>query len=584
MIPLPALTMSEMQRLSGGPGLAAVILVALLTVAAARSTSPQALATNTVPCASLRGLSIPASSLGLPTSGATITFAALVPASPMAVSGARVVLPIPEYCRISGGIAPVDPSAPLINFQINLPSSWNQKLAQLGGSGGNGVIPPALTTDMQVGPESLPPNAPYALSRGFVTYGSDSGHQDVPPSLTAALGSRRPDWMTNDEAFSNFAYGQMKKMHDVVAALVAKYYGQPIRHSYYLGSSQGGREALTVVQRFPQDYDGVFAQVVAPTWVYNSIVEPLARARSQSGDGWIPPTKVPVIGKEVLRQCDDLDGIRDGLVSNYSACYRKFDPVKAPKAFAAVRCSGGKDTSGGCLSDAQIKAAQDLYATTTLPFPLAHGWTTFPGLTTGGEFATSWRALATRPTAESSTSGMFRARIARDSTKRLSDANLGDYAKAIQALSAEIDPTNPDLSAFSKRGGKLIMKVNTADYSVNPRLAMAYHDRLVQTMGRGAVDEFMRFYVAVGLSHYLNEGLNPLTNASVPHYFDPIAALDEWVERGKTPGDTVVLSDMDATPPFAVRATFPMCRYPLYPRYRGNGDPKAAASYACTQP
>ena len=179
---------------------------------------------------------------------------------------------------------------------------------------------------MHWGPESIPPNAPYALSRGFVVYGSDSGHQAA-GGRGAPAAAPAADWTTNDEAFTNFAYAQMKKTHDVAVALVARFYGESIRRSYYLGSSQGGREALIVAQRFPQDYDGVFAQVPANTYVHLSIGEPLARAKAQAGDGWIPPAKVAVIGKEVLRQCDALDGIADGLVSNYMACDRRFDPA-----------------------------------------------------------------------------------------------------------------------------------------------------------------------------------------------------------------------------------------------------------------
>ena len=292
---------------------------------------PRRCAPNTVrnkaACDSLEGLAIPAASIGLPTSGATIAAAELIAASPQTVAGERAVLAMPEYCRVTGRIAPVDPAAPPINFHVNLPTSWNRKLAQMGGSGNNGVIPVALTTGMQWGPESIPPNAPYALSRGFVVYGSDSGHQSRRARRRgAAGGAAAADWTTNDEAFTNFAYAQMKKTHDVAVALVARFYGEPIRHSYYLGSSQGGREALIVAQRFPQDYDGVFAQVPANTYVHLSIGEPLARAKSQAGDGWIPPAKVAVIGKEVLRQCDALDGIADGLVSNYMACNRRFDP------------------------------------------------------------------------------------------------------------------------------------------------------------------------------------------------------------------------------------------------------------------
>ena len=221
-------------------------------------------------CASLENHQIAASAIGLPTSGARITSAVIVPASAQTVNaqGTAVVLAIPEYCKMIGAIAPVDPAAPKINFQVNLPTEWNGKIMQLGGSGSNGVIPVALTTGMQWGPESIPPNSPYALSRGFVTYGSDSGHQNPPAGAVGRAVPAQapprpapPGWMTNDEALRNFLYAQMKKTHDVTVELVKRLYDRPIRHSYYFGASQGGREALMVVQRYPQDYDGVFVQV-----------------------------------------------------------------------------------------------------------------------------------------------------------------------------------------------------------------------------------------------------------------------------------------------------------------------------------
>ena len=534
-----------------------------------------------VACAALAGLTIPAASIGLPTSGAAVAAAELVPASPQTVVGDRAVLAIPEYCRVTGRIAPVDPAAPPINFHVNLPSAWNRRLAQLGGSGQNGVIPVALTTGMHWGPESIPPNAPYALSRGFVVYGSDSGHQTT--GGRGAAGAPPPsDWTTNDEAFTNFAYAQMKKTRDVTVALVARFYGESIRHSYYLGSSQGGREALMVVQRFPQDYDGVFAQVPANTYVHLSIGEPLARAKSQAGDGWIPPAKVAVIGKEVLRQCDALDGLADGLVSNYIACDRRFNPSATPNPLAAVRCEGGSDTGESCLSDAQIRAANIVHGSMSYPFALASGWTKFSGWPTGSESATNWKTLQARPTAASNF-GVLRSRIVRDPGANLLDVDLAKYAKELRQLSELIDAANPDLSAFRKRGGRLILKVNTTDYTVNPRWVMDYYEKLRQTMGAGAVDEFVRFYVAIGLFHNRNVGRNPLTNALVPGYVDFIGMLDDWVEHGKRPAETQVLSEMDTLPPFTVNATFPMCAYPLYPRYNGTGDPKQAASYACTR-
>lgn len=381
---------------------------------------------NRVGCESLAGWTVPAKAIGLPSSGATIAAADLIPASPQTVNGDRAVLAIPEYCRVTGRIAPVDPAAPPINFHVNLPTSWNRKLAQMGGSGQNGVIPVALTTGMQWGPESIPPNAPYALSRGFVVYGSDSGHQSA--GGHGAAGPPPPaDWTTNDEAFTNFAYAQMKKTHDVVVALVARFYSEPIRHSYYLGASQGGREALIVAQRFPQDYDGVFAQVPANTYVHLSIGEPLARAKTQAGDGWIPPAKVAVIGKEVLRQCDTLDGLADGLVSNYRACDRRFDPAVTANPLAAVRCEGGSDTGESCLSDPQIRAANAVHGSMSYPFALAHGWTQFSGWPTGSESAMNWKTLQARPTAASNF-GVLRSRIVRDPNANLLEVDLAKYA------------------------------------------------------------------------------------------------------------------------------------------------------------
>jgi feruloyl esterase len=566
--------------------IAVAVFVAVLRTVAGHAAAPQPLVKNTAACDSLRGLTIPASAIGLPTTGATIGTADLVPATGQSVQGQTVVLALPEYCKVTGYIAPVDPAAPRINFHVNLPTSWNRKLAQMGGSGNNGTIPVALTTGMQWGPESIPPNAPYALSRGFVTYGSDSGHQNAGGRGRAdgaqAANPPAADWTANDEALINFSYGQMKKTHDLAVSLVGKFYSDSIRRSYYLGSSQGGREALMVVQRFPEDYDGVFAQVPVISLVQLSILDPLLRARGQMADGWIPPAKVAVVAKEVLRQCDGLDGIEDGLVSNYMACNRRFNPGVTPNALAAVRCEGGADTGDTCLSDAQMAAANAVHGSVSLPFALQNGWTTFSGWGTGSESATNWKTMPSRPNPATATFGMLRARIIRDPSVNVLETDLAKYAKEFQQLSAMMDASDPDLSAFRRRGGKLIMKANTTDYTVNPRWVMDYYDKVVQTMGAGAVNGFVRLYIAVGLFHNRNIGINPLTGARVPMYVDFITLLDDWVEQGKAPADTQVLTDMDPTPPFKVNASLPMCRYPMFPRYKGTGDPKQAASYACT--
>jgi len=98
------------------------------------------------------------------------------------------------------------------------------------------------------------------------------------------------------------------------------------------------------------------------------------------------------------------------------------------------------------------------------------------------------------------------------------------------------------------------------------------------------VDSFMRFYVAVGIFHNRNVGRNPLTDELVPSFVDFIALVDDWVEKGKAPADTQVLTDMEPVPPFTIKSSLPMCLYPNYPHYRGAGDVKRAESYECRKP
>jgi feruloyl esterase len=363
---------------------------------------------------------------------------------------------------------------------------------------------------------------------------------------------------------------------------VKLFYDRAIRHSYYFGASQGGREALIVVQRFPQDYDGVFAQV--PVFPYTAMVfDAYARAKSQVGDAWLSPAKVAVVGKEVRRQCDALDGIEDGLVANYTACDRRFDPSVTPRPLDTVRCPDGKDSGETCLSDAQIAAVNAVHAPVRFPFALSKGWSSLPGWPTGSETASNWKTFP-RPTDTTTPVTGTLALFVRDPAATLLAVNLADHEKAMQAYSALADASDPDLSAFQKRGGKLVMKVNTTDYTANPRWSYAYYDKVVQTMGQRVVDSFLRFYVAVGIFHNRNVGRNPVTNELVPSVVDFIAMVDDWVEKGKAPGDTQILTEMEPVPPFAIRSSLPMCRYPTYPHYRGSGDAKKAESYECRKP
>ena len=167
----------------------------------------------------------------------------------------RIVPANPAFCKLLGHIDSVDPKAPPIKFEVNLPVEWNGRALQYGGGGFNGVLISGL---------GLPPAYPFdkasPLALGFVTAGTDSGHEQKPgePPQLFAL---------NDEAFENFSHKAYKKVRDAARALTVRAYGKPPAKTYFMGSSEGGREALTMAQRYPDDFDGIFARVPVINWV-----------------------------------------------------------------------------------------------------------------------------------------------------------------------------------------------------------------------------------------------------------------------------------------------------------------------------
>src|SRR3954447_12607435 len=174
-----------------------------------------------------------------------IDAATLQAPSPIAVAergptpSGRVTPANPAFCKVLGHIEPTDPKAPPIKFQVNLPVEWNGRSVQYGGGGFNGTLISGLAL-----PPAYPFDKPSPLARGFVTYGTDSGHENKPgePPQTFAL---------NAEAFENFTHRAYKKVRDAAFALMVRAYGRAPEKLYFMGSSEGGREALTMAQRYP---------------------------------------------------------------------------------------------------------------------------------------------------------------------------------------------------------------------------------------------------------------------------------------------------------------------------------------------
>jgi len=512
---------------------------------------------------------------------------------------------VPAHCRVDGVFAPVDTAstARAINFRVVLPASWNRRAAQLGGGGINGVIPNLTGAEFGSAGPSL-------LQRGFATYGSDSGHQlpafgprrGGPPSAPPSAPPDQ-DWALNDEVIRNFGYAQMKKTHDAAMVLITRLYGERPRFNYYIGTSQGGREGLTVAQRYPADYDGVAANVPIVNFSTLMLAPEIIRIHEKPAANWVTPAKINAIRGEFMRQCDALDGLADGIINNYMACRAIFDVSRgAPNRhpWAARRCPGNTDpnpadtSASACLTDGQISTLELVYSHYKFATPLANGVREFgmwvpntdpsgSGLILPARFRGQEGAAPDAPMHSHLGALGVTGFLMKDvNANPLDYVEGGPLNERRRALSEILDSTNPDLTGFARRGGKLIVAIGTNDTLASPGAQLDYYQAVVDKMSRAQVDSFARFYVMPQTGHGLS-GTNYGTSgdgktlpvAPVPNAWDRLALLFDWVERGVAPGMSITVS--------AGEKSLPLCSYPTYPKYVSGPD-ASASSYRCTTP
>jgi hypothetical protein len=549
---------------------AAIVATALLLGAIGGG---PALAADAAGCVKLSGFRIPAADIGLPSHGAVIAAATVetAPANPSAPE-AKI-----EFCRLLGAIAPVDPQAPDIAFEINLPFTWNRRAVQYGGGGYNGVLVTGLAPL-----RDAPLDLPTPLARGYATWGTDSGHEaSALPEIEA--------FALNDEALTNFAYAAYKKTHDVALRVLMAFYAQTPVKTYYVGGSEGGREGLVLAQRFPADYDGIVSIVPVINWT-GLIAAGNRNGVAEQQGGWLSPAKVRLLGKAVLAACDALDGLADGIVSRAEACSAAFEPRR-------LRCAGGHDTGDTCLSDAQLAAVETLHRPYAFGFAAANGIAAYPPWLYGGEDQPGgmidWvtgsepaTVPAKAPPAQGRqwyyASGGIRYVIARDPRFDPRSFSPAAFADRFREVSALMDATDPDLNAFRVRGGKLILKENAADFAQSPLAGIDYYKAVVARLGKAEAESFLRLYLAPGANHN-GAGISGSDGSAIPEGVDLLGALDAWASAGTAP-ETLMQTTQAPAPPFTTLAARPLCRYPLYPRYRGTGDPRDAASFICSPP
>ena len=512
-------------------------------------------------CTEFRKRQIAVGEIGLATRGAIITSAKLVKSH----GGG--------FCKILGQVRSVDPAADPIRFEVNLPESWNRKAVQFGGGVFDGYLRQSdgLWATVVADKRQAAP-----LERGYATFGSDSGHHHrylFLPDFLNALGAR---FGLNDEERKNFASDGLKKTHDVAMVLMRARYGTGPARMYFIGGSTGGREAMKVVNRWPEDYDGVLAAYAAWNQIESDLqfirVSQAMYGKGDGQSGWLPGAKTKLLFQASMSACDAQDGLKDGMISNPDGC--RFDP-------ANLRCGDGKDHKG-CLSDRQEQTVPAFAADQISNFAVMNGIRREPGYNVlkGADLTGSMGLLshAFHPPIPLLNSlyyivgdGVLRFFLTKDvhfDALTFDTKAGGKWLPALLQQSAEDDASLADLSPFERRGGKLLLVHGTTDSTIPTGASVFLYQRIVEAMGQTRTDGFARLYLIPGYGH---------GHGVFDAGFDTVGTLDAWADKNIAPAGLVVTDGNKG----AAR-TRPMCAWPAWPKYVG-GDVNAAASFQCVE-
>ncbi|MGB6452767.1 MAG: tannase/feruloyl esterase family alpha/beta hydrolase [Steroidobacteraceae bacterium] len=482
-------------------------------------------------CARLSTLTLPHTRITL---AEIVPAGAFAPAKPFSLAGPAQqpsYQGLPAFCRVAVQVSPVPGS--LIRFELWLPDrGWNGKFLAVGNGGYSGEI---------FYPEMIEP-----LARGYATASTDTGHEGSVGDASFAL--RHP------EKWIDFAYRAVHQMTVQSKAIIESYYGDAAGHSYWSGCSTGGRQGLTEAQRFPADFDGIIAGAPANYMTHLSAAGTAeAQAMHRSAGSFLPPDKLLLLHAAVLKACDALDGVTDGVIEDPRRCH--FDP-------GALGCTAADNAA--CLTAAQVETARRIYG--PLRNPRTHA-ILFPGLMPGSESA--WSA-GVGP-GLSLVTGIFRDVAFQDPNWDYRTLNFDrDMVRADRSEAALANNIDPHLGAFFARGGKLIQYHGWADQGISPLNSIDYYLSAARAAGgvSGLADEYRLFMVP---------GMNHCSGGDGPDHFDTVTALEQWVEHGKAPNRIVA----SRTRGGRVDRTRPLCPYPEVAVYKGSGSTDEASSFAC---
>lgn len=472
--------------------------------------------------------------------GTTITAATLVAAD----AGT------PAHCRVDGHAASPGNT---VNFRLGLPADWNGKFYFEGVGGLGGAIGP-LTK---------------GLARGYASASTDTGHVASDPA-----------WGANRAKEIDYGHRGTHVTAVAAKALTASFYGRLPAHAYFNGCSNGGRQAMMEVQRYPTDFDGVIAGDPAtgtPMQVGRAVFFQQLLAKPEH---YLPVEKIELLSRATLAACDGKDGLVDGLISDPRPC--DFDP-------ASLVCTG-TDTAS-CLTPAQVTSVKTIYAGVkdasgqyyAPPFPKGHeggpsgwrGWITGnepPVVQADGSLAFTGARV---PSGFGLADSNFRFLALEDDAPGFSwrTFRFPQDLPRLKTMEEILSPMDTDLRPFRKAGGKLVVYHGWADPGISALGTLDYIERMTRVVGgQAAADAFTRTYFVPGMHH--------CSGGPGVDQFDMLTVLERWVEQGDPPGQ-VVASRVEQGKTVRSR---PLCPHPSVAAYSGQGSIDAAASFVCRAP
>jgi feruloyl esterase len=533
------------------------------------------------------------------------TLAAALPASlNVSIASASVVATPVPYCDVIGAIATSTYGQPgLVGFEVGLPATWNGRFLFVGGGGYVGSL--------AIQAADFPPS----LEAGFAVAITDAGHESELGLLAELDGSYGllPDGEPNQAAREDFAYRAVHLSTVVGQKLTEAYYEVGTMNSYFDGCSTGGRQAMVEAQKFPTDYNGIIAGDPA-------IGYPIAgfnwndQALLASADSYLPPAKVELLDSAVLAECDDLDGVPDGLIQDPRKCH--FDP-------ASIECPSGDAPT--CLTAGQVATVDAIYsgAKTSIGQQLYPGYTASdPGGPDGWEewitgfvtpafgVADPWGASPLPSFVQAPFQWSFQDQYMKyfvfdDPAVDSLSFDFGNYSEVLQlvkvASAYQGNGQNPNLQPFFARGGRLLMYHGWSDPALTPFVSIDYYNSAAKAADAHPLKAHFNEVPKFGLSSavysggqydalrenarlFMVPGMHHCGGGPGPNVFDPLTPLIEWAEGGPAPDGIIAVHypNNDGTPP--PDRTMPLCAYPETAVYDGTGNVDLASSWTCEEP